>query len=94
MRALKDIIPKALEGWKAEGDNRLKDLGSELKSLKMLVSNRVGSQTPATATGRPFGSGFGGGSPSGSQYSTGNLTCLEIHILQMRIRPVLLHHVQ
>ena len=77
VRALKDIIPKALEGWKAEGDNRLKDLGSELKSLKMLVSNRVGSQTPATATGRPFGSGFGGGSPSGSStprepYMSGN----------------------
>ena len=36
------MIPRALEGWKSEGDGRLKELGSELKSLKMLLGNRVG----------------------------------------------------
>ena len=66
VRALKDLIPKALEGWKADGDSRLKDLGTELKSLKMLVGNRVGNQAPTTTTGRAFGSGYGGGSASGS----------------------------
>ena len=74
VRALRDLIPKALEGWKADGDNKLKDVGSELKSLKMLVSNRIGGQTPA-ALGRPFGSGYGGGGSS-----SGSTTPRESHI--------------
>lgn len=56
VRGLKDLIPKALEGWKATGDGKLEDLGAELRSLKKLVGNRVGnvsgSQQPLT--GRPF----------------------------------------
>ena len=42
VRGLRDMIPKALDGWKSEGDSRLKELGSEMRSLKMLVGNRVG----------------------------------------------------
>jgi peroxin-14 len=48
IRALREMIPKALEGWKSDGDNRLKELNTELKSLKMLVGNRVGSSAPNT----------------------------------------------
>ena len=47
VRGLREMIPKALEGWKSDGDNRLKELGTELKSLKMLVGNRVGGSAPA-----------------------------------------------
>lgn len=56
VRGLKDLVPKALEGWKATGDGKLEDLGAELRSLKKLVGNRVGnvsgSQQPLM--GRPF----------------------------------------
>ena len=53
VQGLKDLVPKALEGWKASGDGKLDDLGAELQSLKKLVGNRVGSQP----LGRPY-SGF------------------------------------
>lgn len=53
VQALKDLVPKALEGWKASGDAKLDDLGAELRSLKKLVGNRVGSQP--TLLGRPYG---------------------------------------
>lgn len=52
VRGLRDLIPKALEAHKEGTDNRLKDLSQELKSLKTLVGNRMGSGTPST-TARP-----------------------------------------
>ena len=58
VRALKDLIPKALEGWKADGDGRLKDLGTELNSLKKLVGNRVGSGASQVPLSRPYGSAY------------------------------------
>lgn len=60
VRGLKDLVPKALEGWKATGDGKLEDLGAELRSLKKLVGNRVGSVSGSQQplTGRPF-AGFG-----------------------------------
>lgn len=56
VRGLKDLIPKALEGWKASGDGKLEDLGAELRSLKKLVGNRVGnvSASQQPLTGRPY----------------------------------------
>ncbi|KAL9611218.1 MAG: hypothetical protein Q9167_004132 [Letrouitia subvulpina] len=45
LQGLRDLVPQALEGWRAQGDNRLDDLGGELRSLKKLVANRVGSST-------------------------------------------------
>lgn len=48
IRGLKDLIPKALEGQKESTDNRLKELNSELKSLKMLMGQRM--NPPATPT--------------------------------------------
>ncbi|KAL9117101.1 MAG: hypothetical protein Q9187_006366 [Circinaria calcarea] len=85
VRALKDLIPKALEGWKADGDGKLKELGSELNSLKKLVGNRVGSGSSQVPIGRPYGSvyseragGISGGTPkdpvaSGSQPSISSM---------------------
>ena len=69
VRALKDLIPKALEGWKADGDGKLKELGNELNSLKKLVGNRVGSGSSQVPIGRPYGSGYSeraGGSSGGA----------------------------
>ncbi|KAL4945067.1 peroxisomal membrane anchor protein conserved region-domain-containing protein [Aspergillus oleicola] len=42
VNALKDAIPKALEGAREGNENRLRELGTELKSLKTLLSNRLG----------------------------------------------------
>lgn len=50
VRGLRDLIPKALEAHKESTDNRLKDLSQELKSLKTLVGNRMGSSSPSTAS--------------------------------------------
>ncbi|EAW09595.1 putative peroxisomal membrane anchor protein (Pex14) [Aspergillus clavatus NRRL 1] len=42
VKSLKDAIPKALEGAREGNDTRLKELGTELKSLKVLLGNRLG----------------------------------------------------
>ena len=52
VRGLKEMIPKALEGWKSEEDVKLKELGAGLKSLKILVGNRVGDQAAPNPTGK------------------------------------------
>lgn len=67
MTGLKDIVPKALEGWKASGDAKLEELGQEVQSLKKLLENRIGrpSGTPAS-TGR--------GHPNGNEKSKDNLS--------------------
>jgi peroxin-14 len=43
VRGLRDLIPKALDAHRETTDGRLKDLGTELKSLKTLVGNRMGA---------------------------------------------------
>ncbi|KAK4696236.1 peroxin-14, partial [Lecanoromycetidae sp. Uapishka_2] len=57
VQGLKDLVPKALEGWKASGDAKLEDLSQEMQSLKRLLENRVGktggSLTPTTGRGHP-----------------------------------------
>ena len=75
VRGLRELVPKALEGQKESTDGRLKELGGELRSLKMLVGNRVGGgsgsgvgPSPSGAQspiGRPFPA-LGGERPSGS----------------------------
>lgn len=42
VKTLKDAIPKALQGAREGNEFRLKELGTELKSLKTLLSNRLG----------------------------------------------------
>lgn len=63
IQSLKEQVPKALEGWKANGDAKLEELGQEMQSLKKLLENKVGrsgggtstpawkNQTPPSATG-------------------------------------------
>lgn len=45
---LKELVPKALEGWKESGDSRLEELTTELVSLKKLIANRVGGSGTGT----------------------------------------------
>ncbi|KAF5555983.1 hypothetical protein FMEXI_1284 [Fusarium mexicanum] len=49
VQSLKDAIPKALENQKGLTDNRLKEINTELTSLKTLVSQRM--TTPSSSTG-------------------------------------------
>lgn len=57
VKGLKDSIPKAIDGAKEGNDKRLKELGSELRSLKVLLGNRLSSASSgvstATTTPRP-----------------------------------------
>ena len=58
VKTLKDAIPKALQGAREGNEHRLKELGTELKSLKVLLGNRLGggagSASPAAGrTGSP-----------------------------------------
>lgn len=46
VRGLRDLIPKALDAQKENTDIRLKELSTELKSLKTLVGNRMGTGAP------------------------------------------------
>jgi peroxin-14 len=57
VKSLKDAIPKALEGAREGNENRLKELGTELKSLKTLLGNRLGGGNGASpVAGRTVGS--------------------------------------
>jgi peroxin-14 len=49
VRGLRDLIPKALDAQKEANDNRLKELSTELKSLKTLIGNRMSAPAPAPA---------------------------------------------
>ena len=65
----KDMVPKALEGWKASGDAKLEELGQEVQSLKKLLENRVGRPSAApTPAGR--------GHPNSTEKSRDNLSTL------------------
>lgn len=55
---LKELVPKSLEAWKANGDARLEDLAQEMQSLKRLLENRVGR--PNGAGGDSTSTGGGG----------------------------------
>lgn len=47
VQGLKDSIPRAMNAQKDLTDGRLRDLNSELKSLKTLLSQRMNSAAPA-----------------------------------------------
>lgn len=68
IRALKELIPKAIREEKGATDGRLKDLNAELKSLKTLVGNRIGAgqqQKPFSAMGTS-GIASGAATPNGN----------------------------
>jgi len=55
VRGLRDLIPKAIEGQKEATDNRLRELTTELKSLKTLMGQRMPSASNATTPSIPAG---------------------------------------
>ncbi|OCL06022.1 hypothetical protein AOQ84DRAFT_343941 [Glonium stellatum] len=57
VRSLRELIPKALDAQKETTDNRLKELGAELKSLKTLVGNRMsaGPTRPTSSGANVYG---------------------------------------
>lgn len=70
VRGLRDLIPKALDAQKDATDTRLKELSSELKSLKTLVGNRMGAGAARPPTTTP--SYYGGGQTLGSASTPSN----------------------
>lgn len=70
VQGLKDLVPKALEGWKESGDKRLEELGAEMRSLKKLLSNRVGGGATQQPLPRPNFSASAD-RPSGTSTPTG-----------------------
>lgn len=64
VQSLKDAIPKALNAQKDLTDSRLREVNTELKSLKTLISQRV-NPGPSSAVGSAAGGGGGYLRPSG-----------------------------
>ena len=64
VRGLKELIPKAMEGQKELTDTRLRELNTELKSLKTLMGQRMNptSSTNTSSYSRP--SGIGASTPA------------------------------
>jgi len=56
VQGLREMVPKALEGWKEKEDKRVEELGNEVRSLRLLLQNRVGGGGGAQT---PVGSGQG-----------------------------------
>jgi peroxin-14 len=54
VRGLKDLIPKAMDGQKESTDSRLRELNTELKSLKMLMGQRMNPPSTSTPTPTSF----------------------------------------
>ncbi|KAL8974681.1 MAG: hypothetical protein Q9197_001085 [Variospora fuerteventurae] len=50
VHSLRELVPKALEGWKEKGDGRLEELGGEVRSLKKLLGTRLGSTGPTSSS--------------------------------------------
>ncbi|KAF3011093.1 peroxisomal membrane protein pex14 [Curvularia kusanoi] len=59
VRGLRDLIPKALDAQKEANDNRLKELSTELKSLKTLIGNRMSAPAPAPVPRAPTAPYYG-----------------------------------
>lgn len=83
VQSLKDAIPKALENQKGLTDGRLREINTELTSLKTLVSQRMSSSasTPTSSTFLRGASGVGNTStpaaPSSAPKTNGEKTAAE-----------------
>jgi peroxin-14 len=67
VRGLKDLIPKAMEVQKETTDSRLRELNTELKSLKTLMSQRLNPATaPATVSPSTYSRPTGVNTPNSS----------------------------
>ena len=71
VRGLKDLIPKAMEGQKETTDARLRELNSELKSLKTLMGQRMNPAAPTSTNTYGRASGVTASTPPSTPVSTG-----------------------
>ena len=74
VRGLKDLIPKAMEGQRETTDNRLKELNTELKSLKTLMSQRMNPLTSSSTSQYGRTAGVGASTTVTSNSSNANAT--------------------
>jgi len=51
IRGLRQLIPQSLDSHKEGTEERLRELGTELRSLKTLVGNRMGGASPSVGSG-------------------------------------------
>lgn len=72
IKDLKDRIPKAMEGAREGNEKRLKELGTELRSLKVLVGNRVGSGASSTPAASRTVGGVSAHAPTRSSEDAGS----------------------
>jgi peroxin-14 len=70
VRGLRDLIPKAMEGQKENTDSRLKELNTELKSLKTLMGQRMNPSTQQPSNPYSRTSGIGASTPTGTPSAT------------------------
>jgi peroxin-14 len=71
VRGLKDLIPKAIEGQKETTDSRLRELNTELKSLKTLMGQRM--NPGATTSTNPYSRTSGIGSSAAAATFPANI---------------------
>jgi len=71
VRGLKDLIPKAIEGQKETTDSRLRELNTELKSLKTLMGQRMNPSSASTTGSYGRASGAAASTPAGSSTGEG-----------------------
>jgi peroxin-14 len=76
VRGLKDLIPKAIEGQKETTDSRLRELNTELKSLKTLMGQRMNPSSASTtgSYGRASGAAASSQAPTPGSSATGSST--------------------
>ena len=73
VQGLKELVPKALQGWKASGDTKMEELSLEVQSLKRLLENKVGRSGGSSA---PAGRGQALPTANGNERSSDNLSML------------------
>jgi peroxin-14 len=76
VKSLKESIPKALEGSREGNENQFKELSMELKSLKVLIGNRLGASSGSASPvpGRITGTTASGASRPPDEMQTPSTT--------------------
>jgi peroxin-14 len=65
VQGLKDSLPRALETQKEATDNRLREVNTELKSLKTLITQRMNPTSTSTSVSNYLRPSSGNAAPSG-----------------------------
>ena len=73
VQGLKELVPKALQGWKASGDAKMEELNLEVQSLKRLLENKVGRSGGSSG---PTGRGYAPPTANGNGKSSDGFSML------------------